>query len=624
MTRWGKAGAILAFALAAAAVWAVRSAVFQDAPITTDENSYVFQAYTLLEGRVSRPVPPSPGAFFHEMIIQNPAVGWLSRYPPGHAIWLMPGCLVDRPHLMVAAGAGLSLLLLMATGARLGVHPALIAFLALASPFFLLTHGTLLSHTTGFLSVALMLWCHVRWRSGGAVAWAAAAGLAWGWLAMNRTYTAGALAIPLGAEALAALWRARGPGRGPAWRGTIAFACAATAGIVALLLYNWLAVGDPLTMSYLFYDPSENPGFGPRHTSGVVIQHTPSVGLQNLADNLRLYDRWLWGFGGGLAAVAALALWLRDRWAMLYGGCFLAAAVSLVCFWYPGPTETGPGYLFESLPFVLLVAGRGLTRLVRSAHLPPPAARTAVAALVLAAAAAAALHVFAEGAALRRTLAPLAAAIRVVRSAPPEALLFATPGPYTRGSHGVLVFNPKGLQSRPLVVRSVDAMQDRFLATFLTDRRPMRLRASGAPALEPMDWPRTDGTYVRAAERMHARTGSFADESGGPGCRFAEEGQHAEEWLAFGVPIALPAGRYQMEFECEVAAGRSSKPSARLDIARAGSDAVICSAAVTGTSGRVWIPLRLQLAHPTEIEPRVRYLGRGTVRFYQLRLTATP
>ena len=69
-------------ALAFAATWWLYRHVFHGAPITTDENSYVFQAYNFLAGLIARPAPPFPDIVYHAMIICDDRAGWLSRYPP--------------------------------------------------------------------------------------------------------------------------------------------------------------------------------------------------------------------------------------------------------------------------------------------------------------------------------------------------------------------------------------------------------------------------------------------------------------------------------------------------------------------------------------------------------------
>ena len=76
--------------------------------LTTDENSYMFQAWIFLQGKFSLSCPPLEDAFFHRMIICDDQAGWVSRYPPAHSIWLMPGIALEFPRLMTAVAASLS------------------------------------------------------------------------------------------------------------------------------------------------------------------------------------------------------------------------------------------------------------------------------------------------------------------------------------------------------------------------------------------------------------------------------------------------------------------------------------------------------------------------------------
>ncbi|MCG2660754.1 MAG: hypothetical protein L6437_10980, partial [Kiritimatiellae bacterium] len=136
---------------------------FFDLPFTTDENSYVFQAHNFLEGHVARRMPPVPWAFFHPMIICDEQVGWLSRYPPAHSLWLAPGVLIGNARLMSALAAGLSVWLITGCALLLNIPALLISLLLLVSPYFLFVHGSLLSHTSGILAVSLMLWAYLKW-----------------------------------------------------------------------------------------------------------------------------------------------------------------------------------------------------------------------------------------------------------------------------------------------------------------------------------------------------------------------------------------------------------------------------------------------------------------------------
>ena len=63
--------------LAGLAGYVIGRVVFLGTPITTDENSYVFQAYAFRDGRIARPAPPLRDVFFHEMIINDDEVDYI-------------------------------------------------------------------------------------------------------------------------------------------------------------------------------------------------------------------------------------------------------------------------------------------------------------------------------------------------------------------------------------------------------------------------------------------------------------------------------------------------------------------------------------------------------------------
>ena len=64
---------------------------FHHSFLTSDEGSYVFQGNNFFDGLITREAPPFGRTMQHRMIIQDADVGWLSRYPPLHSLWLVPG-----------------------------------------------------------------------------------------------------------------------------------------------------------------------------------------------------------------------------------------------------------------------------------------------------------------------------------------------------------------------------------------------------------------------------------------------------------------------------------------------------------------------------------------------------
>ncbi len=77
----------------------------------------------------------------------------------------------------------------------------------LASPWFLFTFGTLLSHTSGVSGRLRHAGAYLWWRQSERPAAAILAGLAWGFLCLSHTYSALLIALPFGLDALWTLAR---------------------------------------------------------------------------------------------------------------------------------------------------------------------------------------------------------------------------------------------------------------------------------------------------------------------------------------------------------------------------------------------------------------------------------
>lgn len=458
---------LLASLLAAACSLLVNEVVYRNTPVTTDENSYVFQARLFLEGHIARPYPPVAPVFHHEMIILNPKVGWLSRYPPAHPFWLLPGVWLGQPRLMVALAAGLAVWFVSGSALLVGGSAFAACLVLLCSPYFQFMNGTLLSHTSGLAAAALMWWAYLRWQGGGSRAHAAITGLAWAFFFLNRTYTAALMAVPLGLDALVRLGaRWRDPG---AWAGTLMFGLCAVLGVGGFLFYNYLAVGDAFTPTHAFYGDEAAVGFGGGHTV--------REGLAGLLGNVRLLDVWLFGFPGSLLLVLAAAVvgWSRS-WSPVCLGCIASVMAGYTAFTSPGFNSCGPYYYFETLPFLVTLLALAAARLERRR-----AGRYAV--LVLALTVAISGFAFGKQEA-RRTRKNRAADIRAqeaLRQAPANALVFVSGFHETVGRQ--LMLNELGLRSDPLVVHNWGRRNPQVVRAF-PNRRCYILRP-GMERVEP-------------------------------------------------------------------------------------------------------------------------------------------
>lgn len=597
--------------LAAAAAYIIGSVVFCQAPLTTDENSYVFQANNFLDGVISRPYPDFPDIFWHKMIIMNEEAGWLSRYPPSHSLWLVPGVFIGNPYLLVALGAGLALWMIAKSASLLGCNPVVPALLVLCSPFFLFTHGTLLSHTSGLLASALMLLFYILWRRTGSVKYAALAGLAWGWLCLNRTYTALWLAIPFVADTLIRLIRYRNRKE---LLGAFAFALSAATGVLLLLIYNYLAAGNPMTMTYLYYDSSEGPGFGPRHTGSIVIHHNLRRGLANLLTNLSLLDRWLLGFRGSAIVLAVLAIagW-NATWTPLLLSSAVCVWIGHVFFWYAGTQETGPAYYFETLPYLIVAAALGASRLwtwcQRFRIFRSVAAILAACLLVITSGS----FMLRTGRKLRPDYSKRAQLTALMRAAPSGSLIFVEPGPHT----DYIAFNPRALDSDPLIVKTIYGSNKAVMKRF-PDRKFFLLRAGDRPELVPI---KPDETYhfVIAGPYMHRRTGTNLSLPGGK-VRAAHAGKHGAGWLAFGRRAYVFPGRFTLSYDMEISGCPSNDAAVVLDVASRGGRDIHACRKILGNIPRSSVVLEFTAQGFYTVEPRIYYTGHGDVTLHSLRI----
>jgi len=464
---------------AVASAW-IALVPLQGSRVASDENAYLFQAHAYLDGVLARPAPALGDALAGEMQIVDPAVGWTGRYPPGHALWLLPGALLDAPRLMSAASAALGILLIGLTARRLGASEVLVHALLLISPYYLFMHATLLSHTSSLVAVSAMLLLYLRWDETGRARHAAGAGACWSFLFLSRPYTAALLAVPFAIDAVAALLRSRAPAT---WRGVAILAGAAACGVLGLLGFNLAVTGDPLLPPHLYYAPSERLGFGTRMAGARLYEHTPAAGLEILRENLRLLDRWLLGFRGPLLVAAPLAIlgWSR-RWSPLLVGGAVVLPLGYVAFFFRGVREIGPVYYFEALAFLVPLLALGLTKVLcwmRARHRL----------LVPAALALALLGSLRFMAGEIEHLAPAKryeARVRAtIEAAPPGSLVLLTDIPYEPFLEH-LVLNRRGLASERLVAESRPEWDAALLRAYAY-RVPYRITAGAEEELRPID-----------------------------------------------------------------------------------------------------------------------------------------
>src|SRR6185295_5935043 len=71
-----------------------------------DERAYLLQAEIFARGHWTAPSPPLPDFFAQMHVFLQPAL--FAKYPPGHAVMLVPGIWIGLPGLMPAVLAGVT------------------------------------------------------------------------------------------------------------------------------------------------------------------------------------------------------------------------------------------------------------------------------------------------------------------------------------------------------------------------------------------------------------------------------------------------------------------------------------------------------------------------------------
>ena len=582
--------------------------VFLDAPLTTDENAYIFQANCFADGVLARPVPEPMRMFPHEMLIMDKEVGWLSRYPPAHAAWLVPGVYIQHPRVMVSLAALLSFLLLSRLGVSLGFPTYLFPALVLFSPYFLFMHGTLLSHSSGLLAVSLMFLSYVRWKQTGKIWYAVLAGLGWACFFLNRTYTGALLAIPFGVDALVDLVRYR-TRRNLA--GTLLFAVFSGLGVVVFQYYNAVTVGDPWTPTYLYYQASDALGFGPRPAGQIPSHHTFSAGIKAMWENLIFLDRWLLGVPGSLVLAVGLGVvgWDR-RWSLL---CLTSAVIvwlGYVLFWFEGVRTVGPVYYFETLPFLLVLLAFGLRKIYLL--LAPAENRRLIyvtfSCLLLGGGSL--FFSWQQGHFIRGHQDLGGQYRRLLKLAPENSLILVSkiPGMHyvTRG----MAFNQKGLASDPLVAHKGKLHNQVMIGAF-PERTPYELVLKGKQlALEP--FAETNPVYYRCfASDTFYRTGEDVILPGGIRKRVARSRAHNADWLAYGASFWVSPGSYLLQVDIDVEAVSSDLPLV-IDIATNQGRNILAHQRLTELEGNV-VEVPFEVTRSIKVEPRIYYNGTGNV-----------
>lgn len=359
---------------AALTAW-VTFAVFEGRTVLTDASVQLMQARYFAAGHVAGPVLTAPEFWSIQFMIQT-AAGWVSQYPPGHAVALAAGYLAGGPWIATIGAVALIGPSLVASFERLlpdrRAVARVAALLAVASPLLLGLAAGYMSHATLAAAASLGLYAGLRAEEDG-VFWAVLAGAAVGAMVTIRPVTG----LAIGAVVTAGVWltspRAKeGKGVGRRWL-LGRFGAWVAGGVPFAIAFGWFNArffGSPLVLGYTAASgPNHGLGF---HEDPWGRMYTLTAAVGHTSSELIAMGRDLLGTPVPLVGVIGLFLLVVPK--LSRGERILVAWATLpvlasALYWHHD-LVFGPRMLGEAVPAwsaLAVLAFVGLTAVIRNA-----------------------------------------------------------------------------------------------------------------------------------------------------------------------------------------------------------------------------------------------------------------
>ncbi|HEY4387389.1 MAG TPA: hypothetical protein VGN34_23285, partial [Ktedonobacteraceae bacterium] len=330
-------------------------------PHIYDASAYLFAAKMYALGHLSVPIPPAVDRFPGPFMVQF-AGRWFGQYAPGTSLTLVPGIGLGVPWLVEPVLGTFALLGVGLIAARLYDRDRKVATLAVIlgtlSPFYSYLAASYLSHTIALFYLVWGLWALLRFAQGkaGWNLWLSA--LLFGMAALTRDLVAVLYVLIIVPGVLLLSWRKQQWQR---WimHGT-AFITIAIIFMGVTLAFNLLLTGNSYVTPRSLFFAGDSWGFG--QGIGFYGQHTLAAGFVNLDELLTILsiDLFGWPFYLTLAFLALPFFTMRAKgadWFMLAVTTIVTGA--FIGYFYDG-IYLGPRYLFETLPFLLILTSRGI------------------------------------------------------------------------------------------------------------------------------------------------------------------------------------------------------------------------------------------------------------------------
>jgi len=482
LSMWAFVGALFVLLLSHGA----RVGVLSSAPVTDDENVYLFQAQLLASGHLYAEGLPAPirPAFDNQFIVNGDRR--YGMYFVGHPAIMAVALKLGAIDWVGSVEAALTFLLAVALATRLyGPRTATLTGILLAlSPFFILISATAMSQPTSALFLTLFWYAALRIETAprSLIWWTAAAG-ALSIAGLTRPQTAALLALP---PVVRLGWLISQRRLRPGWSAPAAFVVILAAGAATFLWVNHVTTGSMFLSSYTAY----------WRWSGRTwpVPRGPGWALFAISQNLAQLNVWLFGWPLSLVFVP---FFRRTSAAWTLVAIPLVGIVGYgLMMGVPTLASVGPVYYAELIVPVAILSASGMERAVtwtRTQLGEGFATRMLVAwpaALVLAC-----LAVF-----VPVQLGSIRLMAEIARSpydlveqhGPEHAVVFVHSLPALSGiSPGAWVYyhrnNSPDLSDRVLFVKDLGPEANRRLLAYLPNRRPLWMgMKDGRLVLAPM------------------------------------------------------------------------------------------------------------------------------------------
>ncbi len=364
MTRSDRIAIILCL-LGVLGAFLVHNKVFEHMAHLEDEMAYVWQAQAISGGNLTLPSPPGEKSFLVPFVVDYDGMRF-GKYPLGWPALLAVGIRLGARSLVnpLLAGLGIWLTYLLAKRTFSETVGLLAAGLTVASPFFLMNSGSLLSHPLGLvLSAGFALsWLEAFGSGRRSKPWLPAilAGVWLGLLVITRPVTAMGVALPFAIHGLYLL--VSGSRK---TRQRLLALCGIVLGIASLqIVWQYIASGDPFTNLYTLWWEYDRIGFGPGY--GVLPEgHSIQQGITSTRQTLQrgLSDLFGWGKFFWIFLPFGLVALYQNRKRRLDGVLISLVFPSLVLvyvsYWI-GAFLYGPRYYYEGFYSITILSGAGI------------------------------------------------------------------------------------------------------------------------------------------------------------------------------------------------------------------------------------------------------------------------